>query len=193
MGSYYYLVSQLPSLSYGQKPPMSPEAFKELARPLLNNEDSALLDLVSLDPQLSPADSSSGSDFIDSWREWEWALRLNLAKHRAVKAKRESAVTVEPPVIPADAPATAQRAITIMETPLEAEVLLNKARWSAIDVLQGIDYFDRNIIFAYLLKLFILQRHDSFQAEAGFSEYKSLYASILESAQTGASRAGESK
>ena len=193
MGSYYYLVSQLPSLSYGQKPPMSPEAFKALARPLLSDEDAALLNMVSLDPQFSPANSSSGSDFIDGWREWERALRLNLAKHRAVKTKRENAVTAEPPVIPADAPAAALRAIAAMESPLEAEVVLNKARWSAIEALQGIDYFDRNIVFAYLLKLFILQRHDTFQVETGFSEYKSLYASILGSAQTGTSRVGESK
>ena len=192
MGSYYYLVSQLPSLSYGQKPPMSPQAFKELARPLLSAEDSALLDMVSLD--LQPSNKPlSGSDFIDGWREWERALRLNLARHRAVKSKRESAVTAEPPVIPADAPAAALRAMAAMESPLEAEVVLNKARWSAIESLQGIDYFDRNIVFAYLLKLLILQRHDSFQAEAGFSEYKSLYASILGSAQTGTSRVGESK
>jgi hypothetical protein len=181
---------------------MSPEAFKELARPLLNTSDTALLDMVSLDPRPSQADGGhpyadsappSGSDFIDKWREWERVLRLNLAKHRALKAKREGAVTVEPPVVPADAPAAALRAVAVMESPLEAEMLLNKARWNAIDVLQGIDYFDRNIVFAYLLKLFILQRHDSFQAETGFSEYKSLYASILESAQTGTSRAGESK
>jgi hypothetical protein len=171
---------------------MSPQAFKELARPLLSAEDSALLDMVSLD--LQPSNKPlSGSDFIDGWREWERALRLNLAKHRAVKSKRESAVTAEPPVIPADAPVAALRAIAAMESPLEAEVVLNKARWSAIESLQGIDYFDRNIVFAYLLKLLILQRHDSFQAEAGFSEYKSLYASILGSAQTGTSRVGESK
>jgi hypothetical protein len=181
---------------------MSPQAFKELAKSLLDASDGALLDMVSLDPRPSTADGgrsyadtapSSGSDFIDNWREWERVLRLNLAKQRALKTKREGAVTVEPPVVPADASAAALRAITAMESPLEAEVLIDKARWSAIDALQGIEPFDRKVVFAYLLKLFILQRHDSFQAETGFSEYKSIYASILESAQTGTSRAGESK
>ena len=181
---------------------MTPDAFRDLARPLLNTSDAALLDMVSLDLRPSPAEGgrpyadsapSSGSDFIDNWREWERVLRLNLAKHRALKAKREGAVTVEPPVVPADAPAAALRAIALMESPLEAETMLNKVRWSAIDVLQGIDYFSMNTIFAYLLKLLILQRHDSFQVETGFSEYKSLYASILGSAQSGTSRAGESK
>jgi hypothetical protein len=51
--------------------------------------------------------------------------------------------------------------------------------------------FDRSTIYAYLLKLMILERRASFKTEIGFTEYKSLYASILESAQSGVSPAGE--
>jgi len=201
VGAYYYLVSQLPSLAYGQKPPMLPEAFKDLAKPLLNAEDAALLDAISLDPApdgtpgISYADNAppSGSDFIDGWRAWERALRLNLARQRAVKVKREGAALAEPPIIPADAAAAAHGAIAASDSPLEADIFLDKARWSAIESLQGTDYFDRNTVFAYLLKLLILQRRDSMRAETGFSEYKSLYASILEGVQTGVSPAGESK
>ena len=209
MGSYYYLVSQLPYLIYGQTPPMSPEAFKELARPLLSSPDAALLDLISLDPQPpGPGEQGhsyvnsapvSGSGFIDNWREWERALRLNLAKHRSIKTKRESAAPVEPPNFPADAASVAARAMASAESPLEGEIFIDKARWSAIEFLQGIDYFDRNTVYAYLLKLIILQRRASFQTETGFAEYKSLYASIMESAaadsgeQLGISPAGETK
>ena len=193
MGSYYYLASQLPSLSYGQKPPMLSEAFKDLAKPMLSAEDAKLLDSVSLDPQpsitanggLSYAEQapSSGSDFIDKWREWERAFRLNLARQRAVKAKWEGAVLADPPVVPSDAATAATRAIAAMEAPLEAEILIDKTRWSAIESMQGYDTFSSNAIFAYLLKLLILERRASFQTETGFSEYKSLYASILENAQ----------
>jgi len=210
VGAYYYLVSQLPSLAYGQKPPMLPEAFKELAKPLLDEEDAALLDMVSLDPApygeahstgISYADQAppSGSDFIDSWREWERALRLNLARQRAVKVKREGTALAEAPIIPADAAAAAHGATAVVDSPLEADIFLDKARWSAIDALQGSDYFDRNIVFAYLLKLLILERRSAMQPETGFSEYKSLYASIVDGvnvfdgAQTGVSPAGESK
>jgi hypothetical protein len=76
------------------------------------------------------------------------------------------------------------------ETPLEAEILLDRARWNAIEQFQGIPAFSRNIVYGYLLKLLILERRASFKAETGFAEYKSLYASILEHAQPGA---GESK
>ena len=204
MGSYYYLVSQLPYLIYGQKPPMSPEAFRDFARPFLSSQDAALLDLVDLDPQpVKRADEGKasyaelspkcGSDFIDGWREWERALRLNLARHRAIKAKREGTASVEPPNTPADAATLATRAMAAAESPLEGEILIDKARWGAIETLQGLDYFGRNTVYAYLLKLFILQRKASFQTEIGFSEYKSLYAAILEGVQMGTSPAGEYK
>ena len=172
---------------------MSSAAFRDLARPMLNESDAALLDLVGLDPQPpksgedshSYADNApaSGSEFIDGWREWERSLRLNLARNRSIKSKREGGAPVEPPVFPADAAAAAVKAVVATESALEAELLLDKARWSAIEGLQGNDYFDRNTIFGYLLKLILLERKASFKTEEGFAEYKSLYASILDSVQ----------
>lgn len=195
MGSYYYLASQLPYLIYGQTPPMSSAAFRDLAKPLLSDHDAVLLDLVNLDPQPQKAGdegpsyaddtAASGSDFIDRWREWERSLRLNMARHRSIKTKREGAAPVEPPIYPADAAAAAVKAVVATESPLDAEILIDKARWNAIEYLQGIDYFDRSTIYAYLLKLMILERRASFKTEEGFTEYKSLYASILDRVQEG--------
>jgi hypothetical protein len=182
---------------------MSSAAFRDLAKPLLDAHDSELLDLVDLDPEKrvknqedagpSYADSpvSSGCDFIDRWREWERALRLNVARQRAQIAKRDSG-QVEPPVFPADAAAAAVRAVVATDSPLDAEFVLDKARWDAIEVLQGTDYFARNTIYAYLLKLILLERHEAFKIEEGFAEYKSLYASILGSVP-GSSPVGEFK
>jgi hypothetical protein len=178
---------------------MSSAAFRDLAKPLLSGHDAALLDMVNLDPQPfmedgpSYADNApaSGSDFIDRWREWERSLRLNMARHRAIKTKRDGAAPVEPPIHPADAAAAAVKAVVATESPLEAEILIDKARWNAIEYLQGIDYFDRNTIYAYLLKLILLERRASFITETGFTEYKSLYAAILDHAQ--GSSTGEPK
>ena len=190
MGShYYYLVSQLPYLVFGQIPPMSSEAFKELARNLLTKEDAKLLDLLSLDPQPPIPDAegpsyaekvkTSKSAFIDGWREWERVLRLNLAKQRALKLKWDTADMVEAPASPADAVTTAVKAVAVTDSPIEGENVLDRGRWNAIEELHAGDFFDRNTIFVYLLKLYILERNASFQTEIGFTEYKSLYASIL--------------
>jgi hypothetical protein len=193
VGAYYYLVAQLPSLVYGQEPPMSSARFRDLARAQLSAEDAAPLAGLGLDPQpagRSPsyieAGGPSGSDFIDKWREWERTLRLNLARLRAARLKREGGATVDPPPVPADAANAAQQALAAADNPLEAEILLDRSRWSAIERLQGISAFSRNAVYAYLLKLLILERRASFKAETGFAEYKSLYASILERARPGA-------
>ena len=179
MSSYYYFMAQLPFLVYEQKPPMSSDAFISLAESLMNEEDSSLIGKLSLDidPQ---SDLSTGCEFIDGWREWERTLRLNLAKHRAVHLKRDNTSAVEPPFTPADAALAASKAVIGESNPLDAEILIDKARWNAIDSLAGLDNFDRNQAFAYYLKLLLLERRHAFDAEIGFSEYKSLYEQIIE-------------
>ncbi|MCL2138620.1 MAG: DUF2764 domain-containing protein [Treponema sp.] len=166
--------------------------------PLLSKADAALLSALQIDPQPLNGKSgfsytedtpSSGSGFIDAWRNWERCFRLNLARLRFSRVKREGAAPVEAPGFPIDAAALAAKAM--QESPLDAENLIDRARWDAIEGMQGINYFHRNVIFAYLLKLMILERQASFQAETGFSEYQSLYASILE--QSGTFTAGDFK
>jgi hypothetical protein len=182
VGSYYYLAAQLPYLVYGQPVPMNHGAFKELARGAMGPAERAVLDACSLDPaEIPPA----ASEFLGAWREWESALRLNLARLRAAKLRREGDHAVDAPEFPAGAVAAAKAAAAI-ESPLEAEIFLDRARWNAIESFQGLNYFSENTIYAYLLKLLLMERRQAFKSEEGFEEYKTLYASILE-------QAGESK
>jgi hypothetical protein len=169
---------------------MSSEHFRDLCRDMLSGDDLALLDYCSLDPdevirgggsvqpygELPP---DTGSSFIDGWYAFERALRLHLARNRSQVLKREGAAPIEPPVAPQDAENAAKAALAL-ESPLEAEFLLDKIRWEAIDSLQGLNYFGRNTVYAYLLKLLLVERRQAFRAEEGFAEYKALYASIME-------------
>jgi len=232
VGLYYYLMSQLPSLMYDQKPPMPSAAFKELAASLLNKKDAALLKYLSLqldtnNPDLNNNDNNNGNyidnssnienkkfnktgltgcEFIDNWREWEKTLRLNLARYRYLELineknpndfkkapKAETAAdegdtyyfedleTLTVPVIPADAYNAASVIFTQDGSPLDGEIMIDKARWNAIDLMLGNEYFDRNNVYAYYLKLLILERRQLFEVEKGFSEYKSLYSQIINS------------
>ncbi|AEF83828.1 conserved hypothetical protein [Treponema primitia ZAS-2] len=195
MGSYYYLAAQLPNLVYGQSAPINFGYFEELAEKFLDATDKAFFDMISLAPDsLGPEGDgtpsyaelprSTGCEFIDKWREWERALRLNLARYRSQRLKRDNVVSVEPPLLPVEASAAAARAVAVSDSPLEAEEILDKARWDLIGSIQGLDSFSQDIIFAYKLKLLILERRLSFKTEEGFKEYKSLYAAILDSAQS---------
>jgi len=193
---YYYFVPQLAHLVYGQPPPISSEAFRAKAAPVLGEKDAAMLAMLSLDPPPPPepeqdgapkkarrAPESSGCEFVDGWREWEKALRLNLARLRAARLGRDGEL-FEAPASPSSALKAAARALEA-ETPLDGEAAIDKARWDAVEALQGADLFHRRTIFAHFTKLLILERQASFQAEAGFMEYKSLYDSILEQSSAG--------
>lgn len=175
MAAYYFLIAQLPSVSYNSPPPMRSSTFVDLCKTKLSSEDAKFLDWCVLDPR---GDGNANVPFIDSWRNWERTLRLQLARFRKEKLKREGAA-IEPPEYPADAVAAAKAAVNI-ESPLEAELFLDEARWRAIDAFQGINYFNENVIYAYLLKLRLLERKALFKAEEGFNEYKTLYAAIAE-------------
>jgi hypothetical protein len=183
-------MAQLPYLLYDQRPPMSSESFKALSLSMLNNKDSELLQSLCLDPDPNNAGEKgpsyaesapkTGCSFIDAFREWERTLRLSLAKQRAAKMQNSSITTIEPPFFPVDANQAAAKVVASDISPLEGEIMIDKARWNAIDALAGNDYFHRNSVFAYYLKLLLLERRLSFNAEKGFAEYKSLYASIVE-------------
>jgi hypothetical protein len=189
---------------------MPPERFKAMARENLRPSDGALLDYCALDPDAALRDLRGGdkaanagapygepalstkSSFINGWYAWERALRLRLARYRAQSLKREGAAPVDPPGIPLDAEAAA-KAAGALESPLEAEILLDKARWDAIGNLQGLNYFGRNTVYAYLLKLLLMERRFAFKPDEGFAEYKALYASIMEQVSVNGERfAGES-
>jgi len=188
-------MAQLPYLIYEQKPPMSSESFKELALSLLNKKDTVLMGNISQNnfPSDETEDEknakSTGCDFIDLWREWERTLRLNLARERAIKLKRKQ--MEEPPVLPADAAHTAIKTVVSDGSPLDKEIMLDKARWGVIDIFAGNDYFHRNTVFAYFLKLILLERRQLFNLEKGFAEYKSLYASVLENSQFNTQNSGQ--
>jgi len=188
-------MAQLPYLVYEQGLPMSSAAFKSLARELMSAGDAKLLDFCTLDPE--PADgtaddaqSNSGGDakaaysepaketssaFINSWKEWERSLRLNLARGRAQKLKREQH---DAPVFPESAVAAAKTAMAI-DSPFEAEIFLDNARWNAISSFAGSDVFSESAAYAYLLKLLLMERRTAFNAEEGLIEYQGLYAAIL--------------
>jgi len=187
VGYYAYLGAQLPYLVYGQNPPMSSEKFRALASDLMSPGEAALLNYCTLDPDpvkegntgasyAEPAPLVS-SKMINQWKDWERTLRLNLAKNRAMKLKRDGAA-LEAPAVPSDAVIAAKNAMSL-DSPLEAELFLGKARWDAIENYQGINIFNESAMYAYLLKLLLMERRAAFKTEEGYTEYKGLYAAIL--------------
>jgi hypothetical protein len=170
---------------------MTSAAFKTLACDMMSSGDAKMLDFCTLDPDPDRPDAEKSSaptyaepaprkysELINQWKDWERALRLNLARNRAQKLKRDSGTVAEAPGLPADAAAVAKTAMAF-ESPLDAEIFLDKARWDAIESFQGMNSFSENAMYAYLLKLLLLERRAAFNTEEGLTEYKGLYAAIL--------------
>jgi len=177
---HYYFIPQLTVLSYGQAPPVTPAAFVEKASAVLDERDTELLGMLGIGPVPRDAERS-GCGFVDGLRDWETALRLHLARLRAAALGRDAGALPPAPAVPVSAAEAAARAMAA-ETPLEGEGIIDRARWNAVEALQGGELFHRRTVFAYLVKLMILERQAGFTADAGFSQYSSLYGSVLERA-----------
>lgn len=177
MRNYYYFVATLPSVTYGDAPPKSSKEFREECAYHLAPRDAALLRYCCYDAAVTVAARSTGSAFLDALLARERTLLLNLAHLRAARLKRS--LPEEPPHDASGAETVAKTAFE-MDDPLEAEVFLDRGRWDAIDALAGLDLFSVNMVYAYLLKLQLLERRQRFDTERGFAGYKELYDTILD-------------
>jgi hypothetical protein len=64
------------------------------------------------------------------------------------------------------------------ESPLQAEELLNRARWSYLDELEVGHYFDIEKILVYALRLQILARKALFEEDKGVEMFQKVYAEV---------------
>jgi hypothetical protein len=158
-------------------------AFLELCREHLSRRHFELLRYcVCGMPEGAETFCAADSAFIDEWRKRERSLAFYMARLRASILKREGAPSAyEQAEWDPDAENMAKTAVS-MDNPLEAELFLDKGRWNYIENLQKNTYFGVNAVYAYMLKLTLIERRAAFNTEEGFAEYKTLYDSIMENA-----------
>ena len=176
-GNYYYFIASLPHINYGDNPPVSSEYFREQCRMFLSKHDASLTRYCYYDPKLAIETlKPTGSAFIDFLLLRERILTLSLARLRAARLNRPL-----PEEVPHDMPRAAAMAKTAieMENPLEAELSMDRARWGILDELVGVDFFGVNNVYAYLLKLQLLERKLRLDSEKGAVEYRKIYETIL--------------
>ena len=175
--NYYYFVASLPHINYGDKPPFSSGEFREQCMSNLKSGDSALIRYCSFDPKLAVETiEKTGSTFIDMFMLRERTMNLTLASLRAARFKRPFSEDV-----PRDMPRSEAlaKAAFEMEDPLDAELSIDRARWGVLDEMLGLDFFGVNRVYAYLLKLILLERKQRLDTEKGSAAYRELYDTIL--------------
>jgi len=175
--AYYYLVSQLPNISASESKsalPLNTESFKELCSRFISEKEKAVLNALSLVPPREL--EATGSVFLDTWYTKERNLRFALAQIRAQKMKKD-AYTL-PDGCTADIIAAARTAVG-MDSPYSAEQFLYEYRLKLLDDLKPFDSFSIDAVYAYGVKLMLVERMRKFDTENGKSSYHKIYDTIL--------------
>jgi hypothetical protein len=166
MPAYYtYLISSLPVLIFSAKPPFSLEDFFVKCRDLIPEKESEILS--NLDKQEAYVLTGKNIDSLKRWGDFEVTLRNELVRVRASRKKIDPVKFLRFPDSPqaqiSQVAMNAYRSVSI----LEAEKILDQARWDFLEALSFGHYFDFDYLLIYGLKLKILVRWENIQRADG--------------------------
>lgn len=142
-------------LNFGAAMPFSLEKFMQLCRDLIPEEDLNLLNIAVSDKEYTYEGSQVT---LKNWHAFERCLRNELAKIRAAKMHQDFHQYIR---LPDAAEAFISRtALNVSRAPamLEAESMLDQARWQFLDELCVGHFFDIDYLITYAYKLLILER-----------------------------------
>lgn len=177
MKEQYYLISQLPDISaLGEKStlPITEKYYKDLCSRFLDKNQVEVIDGLSLEPPKTVV--KTGSTFLDNWYDHERCLRYALAQIRAQKLKKD--IGPIPVSCTADIIQAARTAVG-MDSPLSAEQFLYEYRLSVLNNLQPLNNFSIDAVYAYGIRLLLVQRMKMFDREKGTDSYHKIYDTIL--------------
>lgn len=159
MPTYYtYLLASLPMLQFQGQTPFSFEEFLRRCDSLISEKDSALLRRAS-GPQ--GCEGVQASPVLKRWYSFECGLRNELAKIRAQKKGLDAHTYVRQDAAADSFVMSIVRRALKATSPIEAEKMLDEARWHYLDELSLGHYFDQEVLFTYALKLLINIRWQS--------------------------------
>jgi hypothetical protein len=159
MANYYiYLISSLPALSFGAKPPLSFDNFLKACEGLISDEDMGIIRSVK-NPGFNCATVNNVT--LRELVAFETMLRNELVKIRASRKKIDPAKYLREETCPESVHAAhiainASRKTALLET----EKALDQERWARLDELAIGHYFDLDILVLYACKLLMLERWD---------------------------------
>jgi len=160
MDKYYYMVSQLPQLTFNRPDHYSQERFLEEAEKWLNRRDYITVSSVKLD---GTAPFNRGPRVWQAYKQFETMFRNDLALWREARHDQQEYKPESFPV-----------SMVREGNPLSIEIGLLRYRWDFLDAMEKEHHFDINILILYFLKLQILSRLARFDKEMGRQHYDRL-------------------
>jgi hypothetical protein len=180
--AYYYTSATLPMLFYDNSLTINREDFLDICQRTLTVNDFKALESCTINLD---GDEEEFSGFSGNYQRWEIALRNSLVKLRAKEQGLDERDFLRDGGEGFGVDEIALAAIKI-DSPLEAEHLLNRARWNYVEELKSGHIMDLEFLMGYYLQMQILERKESFDEEVGFQNFKKLYDDILSVRKEGA-------
>jgi len=181
LSNYYYVVASLPMLNYDKPAAITVEYFLDFCSGQLKPLDYVLLKGADF---FIPSQASIQAKVYQQYHAWEVALRNELVRLRAFKKEQDAVpyLRAGPEIIRLRI--LARRAFE-ESSPLQAEALLNRARWDYLEELEAGHFFDIQKIVIYYLKLQLLKRKAHFQDEPGKESYTAVHQQVFEELKAG--------
>lgn len=185
---YYYFACSLPVITFDGEPPMSTEEFLADCQKLLHHEDYFLVHkLLSKDvidyyflQKIQKDHSAIVAMDIAAFQKglrFNRSFRNEMAAYRAERAGKDPLKYIRGDRDPDPAITEIIHQAGKASDPLEADRIINKARWDFFDEMQTGHYFDLQFIILYGLKLMILERYHVINSDKGkavFEEIKKM-------------------
>lgn len=152
-----YLISSLPSLTFGQSPPISLENFHSDAKEQLSAENYDKLQMMDL-IEISKIESGKLKSFIELIEQMHNDM---IEIRNAKKTKCHLTVSALPNNM-------------LEQNPLEREKSIMKWQWEHLTSIDFGETFSFTEVLVYKLKLQILHRLDSFSAKRGLEILESI-------------------
>ncbi len=160
-------------LSYDSEKFMSEEDFFDCCEATITEKDFQTLKKA----RIVPEEGNSAVPVLEKWNSWERSLRNELVKMRAGKKGQDSEKYISGGSLETGVLETAREAFNCA-SPLDAELLLDRARWEYLEMLEAGHFFDLGRLIIYFLQLQILQRKSQINKEKGKSGFEEIYSGI---------------
>lgn len=175
---YYYLVASLPLLFFADSPPFKSQAWLDLCREQVSEDDYALLSRITFN-ELTPRPGDHA--VWQAYSSWETALRNELARQRAQRLRLSPDPFLRDAPFYSGLPAIVKEALNA-GTPKAVETALDGRRWSYLEELETGTQFGLGHLIVYRLKLLLLERKNRFRPEPGFESFTKGYSQVLDKA-----------
>jgi len=175
MKEYWYLVSSLPLLRFGEKPPMSVEMFHAAYTGHLSEEDLSVVEAVLENREPLRVGVAS------SWWNGEVQLRNAVVRVRAKNAGIDSSRFLQ---LHAGFSVSIGKKVAdawVRPNPLEQEAELDRARWALAEELALTGPFAFPGILAFAVKVRIAERWAELDDEIGRAKVEELILASVES------------